>query len=106
MLTPEEQTLLDLLRKKAAPAEQDARVEIESPVDGRTLRLIPGAKQDGPPLVEKLRAILKDAEAGRFRGFVFVGLETNLSVGANVQWCPGSSFEMTGALFVALQAIK
>lgn len=96
MLTPEEQTQLDLLMKKSAEPSVTSTDE-----DGKIIRLLPGGRQDGTPLVEKLRAIVKDAENGRYLEFVFIGVETDASRGANVQWCPETTFRMRGALSTA-----
>lgn len=61
------------------------------------LTLLPGGKPGDSMVVMKLREILKDAEAGKFDDFLFIGMKTGLDE-AQISWPMLICFRLRGAL--------
>ncbi len=95
-LTPDEQKTFDELQRKAT--------EPEIRVGEKVIRLIPGGKRDDTPIVEKLRQILRDAEAGRYEDFVFIGAVFGTDTG-DLRWTTSAgsmTLKMWGAITRAI----
>ncbi len=68
------------------------------------LTLLPGGKPEDDFIVSKLRAILKDAEEGKYDDFLFVGMEKGLDM-AKVVWPKQTTFRLLGAVQKALRIL-
>jgi hypothetical protein len=98
MTSDEEEILASLLAKKKA---EDS---------GNVVRLLPGGRQDDTPLVQKIRDLLKEAEAGHFEEFVFVGLKPKRDPAlplqdAHLSWSGSLSFAMLGAVMKSVNRL-
>ena len=92
MLTPDEEALLELLKKKSE--SKDVVITPEN-----VFRLIPGGRQENPDL-EKLRALVRLIEAGVVTEYALVGLHSD-KTNVQIVW---SHMPTTIALLGALDA--
>lgn len=73
--------------------------------ESNVLTLLPGGRPEDDLVVSKIRAILRDAEEGKFDDFLFVGMKKGLDE-ANVVWPKSTSFRLLGAVWKALRVLS